>query len=485
MGTPTNKKSSNAWKTYVDQYGEPSVEQMLALLMPLIGRDTTAPLMAAFGRTGCQYVAYQLTNEKRYQAIKDAVNQSCRKCAACVRELRAAGLSPQGIYETALQRGYAPSKIKHTLLKKERDVLFPDEPVKRREHRSTRKRKQDAAIIRMLRNEGFEGIQFYDAALSLGCSPTNIKERSKAGESMHFPTSRQGNQVQIMSPLKMVLCDPSQVREVSQRLYDELARTLGRQPSRSECLGDVKPPEDRDFNARYRRETFKVKTVDSKHPMMALADSLEPEPEEDYSGMSLQQRLAADARKIAERDMAAAEGNQELAALVKRNKPELDRIKDLIQQEKFSPNGSATLVDLCEMYQACLVTPNADPLQRASLKKEIQQFMNERAARVRGEKAERIAELQSEINGIRDGSVFAEEQDSYDAEMQECDRQIAEADEKLRILEQQRLEGERNRQAEVTRRMEAQQHHLVKKPKQEIQHDVMQDELKQANHESA
>lgn len=227
-------------------------------------------------------------------------------------------------------------------------------------------------------------------------------------------------QVTVPGIGKFIAENDSDIYRIGSEGIDKMTERLGRPPTINEALYGPMPRDDRDMNFKMRRETFKPRKVES-HPMQKLADSLREGEgvSDEYRGLSLKQRLALDCEKAVERDSVNAAASEVASEKMKRIEPELKRIDEQIQNEKWrTANGSQKVVDLCEMLRINL-TEGGDPATSKILRAEIKEFLDARDSEERTRKQAIIESMNREIARLKGGSAFSEE--SEESETQESD----------------------------------------------------------------
>lgn len=184
----------------------------------------------------------------------------------------------------------------------------------------------------------------------------------------------------------------------------DFERRIGRPPTKQERLYGPKAADDRTPEQVAERKAWKPKRP-APDAMTALADSLEAGTDEpNYSGLTLRQRLAADARRISERNHSNAEADSQQAEKLKRLTPDLKKIDDAITAENWRcERGSQRIVDLLECLRSQLEN-GSDATETRRLRGEVQQLLSERAEREGAASRAAIQALESQIKSIRDGS---------------------------------------------------------------------------------
>lgn len=223
---------------------------------------------------------------------------------------------------------------------------------------------------------------------------------------MAFPTSRTpGNKTQVHTPLGNRIAETERdIPRITSEVIEEMSRKLGRPPTKGEMYSGPKAADNRTIQEKMEREAWKPKRP-ATDAMDSLADSLEDQSDEpDYQGLTLRQRLAADARRIAERNRGTSESDTQKSEKLRRLKHDLQKIDNAISEENWrAERGSQRVVDLLEMTREQL-TEGSDPQETRRLRGEVTRLLSERAKVEDLAKREAVRVLQAEIASIRDGS---------------------------------------------------------------------------------
>lgn len=235
-----------------------------------------------------------------------------------------------------------------------------------------------------------------------------------ADSTSFMTTPAPGGHVNVHGPWGIVVAENNKdVPRVANKLIEKMTEKLGRPPTADEAQRGPRANDDRTSDQKMQFENFKPKRTDNPHPMDALANSLDEPEQPDYSGMSLRQRLAADARRMAERDRDADESNDKK---LKRLEPQLKQIDKAIDAENWrAERGSQRAVDILKMLKQQLVDGN-DPTETKRLKNEAQEFLNSRAENERSAQQAAIAMHEQAIAKIQDGSAIEVDPIKYRAE---------------------------------------------------------------------
>jgi hypothetical protein len=223
---------------------------------------------------------------------------------------------------------------------------------------------------------------------------------------MKFPTCQvPGGRREVITPLgRKVYETERELHEIEEQTIDEMTRRLSRPPTKAEMVSGPKPADDRTFHQKMERNEWQPKRPPID-PMTRLADSLEAgTTPPDYKGMSLQQRLAADARAIAERNQGNTETDSQRAEKLKRLAGDLRKIDAAIDAENWrAERGSQRVVDLLDMLRIQLVD-GSDATETRRLRGELTNLLGERAKQESTASRAAIAALEQQIASIRDGS---------------------------------------------------------------------------------
>lgn len=214
-----------------------------------------------------------------------------------------------------------------------------------------------------------------------------------------------GGRIQVNIPWGAKVADNSDHADrICMEADAEFERRTRRPPSKQERLYGPKAADDRTPEQVAERKAWRPKRP-QPDAMTALADSLESGTDQpDYRGLTLRQRLAADARRISERNQSDAETDSQQAEKLNRLKHDLKKIDDAITAENWrTENGSQRVVDLLECLRSQLVD-GSDAQETRRLRGEVQQLLAERAKQESAAQRAAIAALEQQIATVRDGS---------------------------------------------------------------------------------
>jgi hypothetical protein len=223
---------------------------------------------------------------------------------------------------------------------------------------------------------------------------------------MHFVTSRiPGNKTQVNTPFGYRIAESERdLLRIELEVIEEMTRRLGRQPTKAEMVSGPKPADDRTLEQKMERDSWRPKQTDTPDAMDALADQLETKTEKPNLSMSRMERMAADARRIAERNRGNDQADAKQAEKLNRLKHDIQKIDDVIQAENWrTERGSQRIVDLMTMLREQLVNGN-DASETRRLRGEATRLLAERAKQESAANRAAIQALETQIKSIRDGS---------------------------------------------------------------------------------
>jgi hypothetical protein len=156
--------------------------------------------------------------------------------------------------------------------------------------------------------------------------------------------------------------------------------------------------------------------------MDALADSLVEPDKPDYRGLSRNERLAADARTMAERDRQGAEDDAAMKAKLKRLRPQLVEIDAKLNAEEWrAEKGSQRVHDLLTMLKRQLVEGDS-PAEEKRLRGEVNQLLKERT-RIETLKQVTLRDaLEAEIKRIEKAGVLLSDDETVESVAEEIVR---------------------------------------------------------------
>ncbi|MCO6043088.1 hypothetical protein NG895_04150 [Aeoliella sp. ICT_H6.2] len=190
----------------------------------------------------------------------------------------------------------------------------------------------------------------------------------------------------------------------SNEIFDEMTHRLKREPTKAELISGPVAADDRTPAQKMEFDAWKPKRPESPK-LLKMADELDGgESKPDYTGMTRNQRLAADMRAAHAREVEEADKAAQHAEKLRRLKPDLKKIDDAIEAENWrAENGSRRIVDLLYMTRSQLVD-GSDAAETRRLRSEVQTLITERAKVEQAHNLKAIAELEAQIASIRDGS---------------------------------------------------------------------------------
>lgn len=240
---------------------------------------------------------------------------------------------------------------------------------------------------------------------------------------MQFLTSHSpGGRIVIHTPLGDKTADRERdVPIIENRVIEEMTERLGRPPTKAELFSGPKPADNRTFTEKMEFDSWRPKKSEP-HPMDALADSLSEPDKPNYSGMTRNERLAADARNMAERDRQAVESDKAMKAKLQRLRPQLVDIETHLNAEEWrAERGSQRIHDLLTMLKRQLIEGD-DPTEVKRLRSEVNNLLKERS-RVETLRQVTLRDaLEAEIKRIEKAGVLLADDESVESIAEEIVR---------------------------------------------------------------